>query len=75
MTEEQAQEFAHKHKLYFIETSALDCTNVEEVFIGIITQIANNLSHYPIYRRRHNYNYLHVILTQDQQTVKNGCAC
>ncbi|XP_065656177.1 ras-related protein Rab-11B [Hydra vulgaris] len=29
---EDAQEFADQHKMLFIETSALDCTNVEDAF-------------------------------------------
>eukprot|EP01119_Soliformovum_irregulare_P025746 TRINITY_DN961_c0_g1_i1.p1 TRINITY_DN961_c0_g1~~TRINITY_DN961_c0_g1_i1.p1 ORF type:complete len:224 (-),score=42.11 TRINITY_DN961_c0_g1_i1:124-795(-) len=36
---EQAQEFAQKHKLSFIETSALDRTNVETAFTEILTKI------------------------------------
>jgi len=36
---EQAKDFAEKHKLSFIETSALDCTNVESAFTEILTKI------------------------------------
>lgn len=36
---EEAQKFADKNKIYFIETSALDTTNVEEAFLNLLTQI------------------------------------
>jgi len=39
VTTEQATEFAQKHKLSFIETSALDQTNVEQAFTDILKQI------------------------------------
>jgi len=40
---EQAKEFSEKHHLSFIETSALDCTNVEQAFTQILTQIYNTV--------------------------------
>lgn len=36
---EDAQEFAERENLYFMETSALEATNVESAFITILTQI------------------------------------
>jgi len=36
---EQAKEFSEKHSVSLIETSALDCTNVEKAFTDILTQI------------------------------------
>jgi hypothetical protein len=36
VTTDQATEFAQKHKLSFIETSALDQTNVEQAFTDIL---------------------------------------
>eukprot|EP00731_Ephydatia_muelleri_P008604 Em0004g942a len=36
---EEAQKFADMNKIYFIETSALNTTNVEEAFLTILTQI------------------------------------
>jgi Ras-related protein Rab-11A len=36
---EEAKTFAEKHKLSFIETSALDATNVELAFQNILTGI------------------------------------
>uniref|UniRef100_A0A8C4R442 small monomeric GTPase n=1 Tax=Eptatretus burgeri TaxID=7764 RepID=A0A8C4R442_EPTBU len=39
VTTEEARTFAEKHDLSFIETSALDSTNVESAFINILTEI------------------------------------
>ncbi|XP_051148982.1 ras-related protein RABA4d-like [Andrographis paniculata] len=36
---EDAQEFAERENLYFMETSALDATNVESAFMTILTEI------------------------------------
>jgi len=36
---EEAKQFAEKHELRFIETSALDASNVEKAFTEILTQI------------------------------------
>ena len=36
---EEAKEFAEKNQLFFIETSALDSTNVEEAFKSIVNEI------------------------------------
>ncbi|KYQ94235.1 Rab GTPase [Tieghemostelium lacteum] len=41
---DEAKEFSEKHKLTFIETSALDSTNVELVFQNILTQIYHLMS-------------------------------
>lgn len=38
---EDAKEFAEKEGLFFIETSALDATNVETAFITVLTEIFN----------------------------------
>lgn len=38
---EEAAQFAEKHNLSFIETSALESTNVEEAFQQILTEIYN----------------------------------
>ncbi len=34
---EEAQEYAEKHGMAFIETSALDSSNVEQAFLQVIT--------------------------------------
>lgn len=36
---EVAKELAQKHGLFFMETSALDSTNVEPAFLGLLSQI------------------------------------
>ncbi|KAJ8899226.1 hypothetical protein K2173_012402 [Erythroxylum novogranatense] len=36
---EDAKEFAQKENLFFMETSALDATNVESAFLSILTEI------------------------------------
>ena len=43
---EDAKEFAEKEGLFFLETSALDATNVETAFVTVLTEIFNivNLS-------------------------------
>jgi len=41
---EEAKEFAEKHRLSFIETSALDSTNVETAFRSILTDIYHIVS-------------------------------
>ncbi|CAM8984724.1 unnamed protein product [Rhodiola kirilowii] len=38
---EDAKEFAHKEGLFFLETSALEATNVETAFTTILTEIFN----------------------------------
>lgn len=38
---EDAKEFAEKEGLFFLETSALESTNVEEAFLTVLTEIFN----------------------------------
>ena len=38
---EDAKEFAEKEGLFFLETSALEATNVETAFITVLTEIFN----------------------------------
>lgn len=38
---EDAKEFAQKEGLFFLETSALDSTNVEDAFMKVLTEIFN----------------------------------
>jgi len=45
---EEAKEFAEKNKLSFIETSALDSSNVELAFQNILTEIYHIMSRPPI---------------------------
>ncbi|KMZ63146.1 Ras-related protein RABA1f [Zostera marina] len=39
VTEEDAKDFAEKENTFFMETSALDSTNVEDAFTEVLTQI------------------------------------
>ncbi|KAK4413001.1 Ras-related protein RABA4d [Sesamum alatum] len=41
---EDAQEFAERENLYFMETSALEATNVESAFLTVLTEIYRILS-------------------------------
>lgn len=44
---EEAKSFSEKNKLHFMETSALDATNVEPAFLGVledIYQVFNSIS-------------------------------
>lgn len=38
---EDAKEFAEKEGLFFLETSALEATNVEDAFLTVLTEIFN----------------------------------
>ncbi|XP_049380632.1 ras-related protein Rab11D-like [Solanum stenotomum] len=38
---EDAKEFAQKEGLFFLETSAMDATNVEDAFLTVLTEIFN----------------------------------
>ena len=40
---EEAQEYANNRGMAFIETSALDSSNVEQAFIQVITQIHDQI--------------------------------
>ena len=44
VTTEDAKEFAEREGLYFMETSALEATNVEPAFLTILTQIYQTVS-------------------------------
>lgn len=41
VTVEDAKEFAQKEGLFFLETSALEATNVEPAFMTVLTEIFN----------------------------------
>ncbi|XP_057375495.1 ras-related protein Rab-11A-like [Daphnia carinata] len=46
---DEAKAFAERHSLSFIETSALDCTNVETAFHNILTEIYRIVSQRPMH--------------------------
>lgn len=41
---EDAKEFAQKEGLFFLETSAMEATNIEEAFLTVLTEIFNILN-------------------------------
>ncbi|KAJ6777518.1 hypothetical protein OIU74_001492 [Salix koriyanagi] len=41
---EDAKEFAQKENLFFMETSALEATNVESAFLSVLTEIYRVIS-------------------------------
>lgn len=41
ITTEDAREFAQKENLFFLETSALEATNIENAFQTVLTEIFN----------------------------------
>jgi small GTP-binding protein len=45
VTVEQGMEWAKKHNLNFLETSALDKTNVDQAFISLITDVYRQRAH------------------------------
>ena len=44
VTTEDAKEFAQKEGLFFLETSALEATNVEPAFMAVLTEIFNTVN-------------------------------
>lgn len=42
VSSDEGKQFAEKHGLYFIETSALDSTNVDTAFQNVVTEIYNS---------------------------------
>ncbi|KAK6036519.1 Ras family protein, partial [Cooperia oncophora] len=63
-------EFAEKNHLAFIETSALDSTNVNEAFTEVLTHIYKNVS------RRHtnvNYDSSKVDITAGSKQTRRCC--
>lgn len=57
---EDAKEFAQKEGLFFLETSALEATNVEAAFTTVLTEIFNIL------------NKKNLVAGEDQQAAANG---
>lgn len=72
--------FAHKNKLSFIETSALNGSNVNDAFISIISQIHTHHHTHPhnnIINKQHNNSVsLSSTLTIiNESDTKNQCLC
>ena len=76
---QDAQAFAEQQGLYFIETSALDSTNVDEAFTQILSEIyrivSQNPAVNPAFNTRENHHTQPVIssLTDNYESKKNCC--
>ena len=68
---EEAHNYAEKHNLHFIETSALDAMNVEPAFVKMLTEIYHGL----MKRRSENQSQIRpgVQLTAKRRTLSNCC--
>jgi len=79
---EEAKDFAEKNKLSFIETSALDSSNVELVFQNILTEIYHIMSRPPPLADNYEDGDPHrpsggerIEITQDAPNKSEGCKC
>jgi small GTP-binding protein len=79
---EEAKEFSEKNKLSFIETSALDSSNVELAFQNILTEIYHIMSRPPPFESNENdvndsvtSNTLKIEPTPDPSGNGGGCKC
>jgi Ras-related protein Rab-11A len=76
---DEAREFSSKHKLFFIETSALDSTNVEEAFTTVLQEIHKKCSTNIVTSNSETKNGTKVvdpgkpIVQQDEDQPKKGC--
>jgi len=81
---EEAKAFAEKNKLSFIETSALDATNVELAFQNILTEIYHIMSRPPPDDAEEQHNVVpdakpkegqKIDFEKPQQGTDGGCKC
>lgn len=78
---EEAREFSERNKLSFIETSALDSSNVELAFQNILTEIYRVISRRPVDREQEDIGQLQsgdvVDLTPKETNTEasKGCPC
>ncbi|CAD5205887.1 unnamed protein product [Bursaphelenchus okinawaensis] len=74
---EEATAYAERHQLSFIETSALDSTNVEKAFTNILTEIYKSVSTRQVPPDRmapiHSQNNITLSASNDQQSKKQCC--
>lgn len=79
---EDAQEFAQREKLFFMETSALESTNVETAFLTVLTEIYRIISKKTLAANDEldangHANLLKgtkiIVPIHDQQSKKKGC--
>ncbi|KAK7343191.1 hypothetical protein VNO80_26155 [Phaseolus coccineus] len=67
---EVAREFAQQEGLFFLETSALDSSNVESAFIGLLSQVYRTVSRKPILVDGHESNFDKVNLELEGTKIK-----
>ena len=78
---EDAQEFAERENLFFMETSALEATNVETAFLTILTEIYRIISKKSLTADDDadgNSNLLkgtRIIIPSEQESGKRGGCC
>ena len=76
---DEAKDFSEKNNLSFIETSALDSTNVENAFQNILTEIYRIVSQKQLDspdnnpQPGQNTTTLQVAPTLEEDTKKKGC--
>lgn len=83
VTTEDAKEFAEKEGLFFLETSALEATNVESAFLMVLTEIYRIVSKKSLIANEDQGNGRTGLLTgtkivvpsesQEVQVAKKGC--
>lgn len=81
VTKDDALEFAQKENLFFLETSALEATNVENAFQTVITEIFNIVNKKNITSEPHNSNGMSrlpskkIIVPGPAQEIPKNKAC
>merc|ERR1712189_159015 len=76
---EEARGYAERNNLSFIETSALDCTNVETAFHNILTEIYRIVSQRPMHDSPDedspsgNSGPIHISPTEPDNKEKKAC--
>uniref|UniRef100_A0A2P2ICX7 Ras-related protein Rab-25 n=1 Tax=Hirondellea gigas TaxID=1518452 RepID=A0A2P2ICX7_9CRUS len=70
ITAEEIQEFASAYKHPYIETSALDGSNVDEAFKSVVEKIYNHAFHYDTIRRAESPNFSLADQEEDQKSSK-----
>jgi len=74
---DEAKAYAERNQLSFIETSALDSTNVEAAFTNILTEIYRSVSTRQVPPDRmvpiHSQNNITLSSTNDAQSKKQCC--
>ncbi|XP_042379327.1 ras-related protein Rab11D-like [Zingiber officinale] len=81
VTKDEALEFAQKENLFFLETSALKATNIENAFQTVLTEIFNIVNKKNLTSEPHNSNGMpalpgkKIILPGPAQEIPKNKAC